>query len=138
MDQLRDKKEMLEYFKKLENPDKNSDECFKEFLNYEELGNVEGEERNMWRFAYDNALNWKIVTSKYGIMSNKISITNESINLQKLVSKSVSDPVVLTNNIEITNQNTNIQKPSVSDPVVLSDCVIVLKLLTSVGRGKIS
>ena len=137
MNELNDQKEMLEYHKAKENSYKDSDECFKKFLEDCCLECVEGEDRKMWRFAYDNALNWKIVTSKYGIMSNKISITNESINLQKLVSKSVSDPVVLTNNIEITNQNTNIQKPSVSDPVVLSDCVIVLKLLTSVARGKI-
>jgi hypothetical protein len=113
MDQLRDKKEMLEYFKGLENHEKNSDECFKEFLQIEQLECVEGEERQMWRFAYDNALNWKVVKSKYENTSNNIAITNESKNLQKSVSKLVSDPVVL------------------------SDCVIVLKLLTSVARGKI-
>jgi hypothetical protein len=114
MDDLNDQKEILEYYKRKENNYKDSDESFKGFLESCQLEYVKGEDRKMWRFAYDNALNWEVVRSKYGNMLNNMVITNERTNLQKSVSNLISDPVVLSN------------------------CVIVLKLLTSVARGKIS
>jgi hypothetical protein len=111
MNELNDQKEMLEYHKAKENSYKDSDECFKKFLEDCCLECVEGEDRKMWRFAYDNVFNWEVVRLKYGNISNNMAIANGSSNIQKSVSNLISDPVVL------------------------SDCVIVLKPLTSVARG---
>ena len=112
MDKLEDEKGTLVYYKKREEgSEKGKVENFKEFL--EQVGVCVGDEDfEMWRFAFDNALNWDDVKSKFGNLSNNI----------EYVSTKNQIPLKLVSNLSY-------------DPIVLSNCVIVVEMLTEVAKS---
>ena len=114
MDKLEDKKEEIVYYKQREAEYGSEEEKannFKEYL--EQLGlRIEDEDFEMWRFAFDNALNWDAVKSKFENLSNNIGHVSTK---NQIPLKSVSNLPY--------------------DPVVLSNCVIVVEMLTEVAKS---
>ena len=81
------------------------------------IGNsdVQGEERENWRFAYDNAFNWEVVEEKF----KKAKESNEvkQANILKQPSKIKFDP-------------------SIKTPTILTNGVIIIQMLTEDAYSK--
>ena len=90
---------------------------FEECLKVIGIEHVDGEERDNWRFAYDNALNWDVVEEKFGNKQNNLVKAPLKIKLN-------SNP----NKLEDLEKNKHLLHVYKKDELAFEECLIVMDI----------